>query len=83
MHGPQFEPGSFRDPAARVFRHDGAVFRCLTADALRDWDRLASTQFFKRFTDDGRLVPTARLDDPSALLALSPLPGHGAPSERL
>ena len=72
MCGPQFEPGSFRDPAARVFRHDGAVFRCLTADALRDWNRLASTQFFKRFTEDGRLVPTARLDDPSALPALSP-----------
>ena len=55
-----FEPGSFRDPAARVVRRDGQVFRYLTADALRDWEALSSTAFFKKFTNDGRLVATER-----------------------
>jgi ribosomal protein L11 methylase PrmA len=64
---PQFEPGSFRDPDTRIFRHDGAIFRCLTARALDDWTRLASTSFFDRFTREGALVKTEQVTDPKTL----------------
>ena len=64
------EPGSFRDPAARVFRSNGQVFRYLNVDALRDWETLSATRFFKQFTGDGRLIGTERSDAP-------PLPVSG------
>jgi hypothetical protein len=59
---PQFESGSFRDPDTRVFHHDGAVFRCLTPPALADWTSLAATDFYARFTEQGRLIPTTLVD---------------------
>ena len=55
--GP-FEPASFRDPAARVLRHDGQILRYLTPAAWRDFERLSSTRFYREFTDSGRLVAT-------------------------
>ena len=64
---PQFEPGSFRDPDTKIFRHDGAVFRCLTTRALDDWTQLASTAFFDRLTREGAIVQTQRVADPSTL----------------
>ena len=45
-----FEAASFRDPDTRVFRHNGAVLRCLSRHALEDWEQLAATDFFKRLT---------------------------------
>ena len=71
MRGPQFDPGSFRDPAARVFRYNGGLFRYLSADALRDWEQLASTRFFRQFSDTGRLIGTTRLVDPPPFTDLS------------
>ncbi len=68
--GPRFEPGSFRDPDTKVFRHDGAVFRCLTPRALSDWERLASTSFFKRLTAEHRVIPTEQVRDRAGLPAL-------------
>ena len=65
-----FEPGSFRDPAARVVRRDGHIFRYLTSGALREWESLSSTAFFRTFTENGRLVRT-ELSDPSAVPAPS------------
>ena len=67
MQAPQFDPGSFRDPDTKVFRHDGVVYRCLTADALADWNLLSSTEFFKRFTDRGLLVGTEIVPDRAGL----------------
>jgi hypothetical protein len=59
----RFEPGSFRDPAARVLWHHGTVYRYLSAEALHNWERLSSTRFFRRFTDAGSLIPTERTHD--------------------
>ena len=53
-----FEPASFRDPAARVLRHDGQILRYLTPAAWRDFELLSSTRFYREFTDSGRLVAT-------------------------
>lgn len=55
---PRFDPGSFRDPDTRIFHHDGAVFRALSARALADWRRLADTRFFGRLSAAGRLIGT-------------------------
>ena len=56
----QFEPASFRDPAARVLRHDGQILRYLTSAALHDFETLSSTRFYREFTESGRLVATER-----------------------
>lgn len=59
-----FDHGSFRDPSARVLRHDGQVVRYVNADALRDWETLAATRFFSQYTHDGRIVATERVTAP-------------------
>ena len=61
----RFEPGSFRDPNARVFWHEGKLFRYLSPAALKDWEAVSKTRFFKAFTEAGRLVSTERVDNPS------------------
>ena len=68
----RFDTGSFRDPDSRVFHHDGAAFRCLTARALEDWRRLAATRFHARFMADHRLIPTRLLTDTASLPPLDP-----------
>ncbi len=63
----QFEPASFRDPAARVLRHDGQILRYLTSAALHDFETLSSTRFYREFTESGRLVATERTSSPQNL----------------
>ena len=60
----QFEPASFRDPGARVLRHDGQILRYLTSAALRDFEALSSTRFYRELTDSGRLVATELASSP-------------------
>ena len=67
----QFDSGSFRDPDTRVFNYDGAVFRCLTARALTDWQRLAATDFSARFMAARRLIPTRLVTDRESLPPLA------------
>ena len=67
----QFDAGSFRDPDTRVFRYNGAVFRCLTARAHADWTRLAATEFHARFMADRRVIPTRLVTDPESLPPLA------------
>ncbi|MFH2204197.1 MAG: methyltransferase [Elusimicrobiota bacterium] len=57
-----YDTASFRDRSGRVLLADGAVYRCLSAGALADWNRLKDTAFFRRMTDDGRLVGTREAD---------------------
>jgi SAM-dependent methyltransferase len=64
-----YEPASFRDPSARVFRHDGAIYRALGTRALADWDAVSRAPFWRRFVDDGRVVRTERDDGAAAWLA--------------
>ena len=64
---PQPEPGSFRDPDTRVYRHHGEVLRYLSARALADWEQLAASEFFKQLTAERRVVRTERVGDSEAL----------------
>ena len=52
------EPGSFRDWDSRVFVSRDSVARALTEDGLADWEALAASDLFGRFTASGELVST-------------------------
>ena len=56
------EPGSFRDRTARVFYHDGKIFRGLNETALKEWQALSATSFFRRLSGTGAIVPTQQRD---------------------
>ena len=45
MATPTTDPGSFRDPASRVFVDDSRVWRALSKEALADYEALASAAF--------------------------------------
>ena len=64
------EPGSFRDPATRVFYTPQGVLRTLSQEALADWTALASTRFYSRLLTEGKLVETEVLDGPVDLPGL-------------
>ena len=46
----QAEPGSFRDRHSRVFYDDRDVLRSLSQEGLDDWEALASSQLYGRFS---------------------------------
>jgi hypothetical protein len=58
----QPEPGSFRDPATRVFYYGGRVLRGLDQTAADDWKQLASTQFFPKLMEEHKAVRTTLLE---------------------
>jgi len=58
----RLEPGSFRDPESRVFYAEGGVYRTLSQQGLEDFELLAASKLFERFTAAGRLVGTQLLD---------------------
>ena len=61
----QFEPGSFRDWDSRVFYDGERVLRVLSDDGLQDWLALSQSKLFAAAVAEGKLVPTARLDEPA------------------
>ena len=68
----QLEPSSFRDRQARIFYYGGAVYRGLNEQALKEWERLSSAQFFSRLVRERKLIPTERADHVASAL----LPGR-------
>ncbi len=62
MTNYQFEHGSFRDRNSRVFYGNGAIYRVLNEQALKEWKALLSKTFFKQFMDEGKLVHTEQVD---------------------
>jgi hypothetical protein len=63
-----FDPGSFRDPASRVFYRGDDVYRMLSDPAAEDWEALAGTRFFKEWTEAGRIVGTRPVHEDGRLL---------------
>ncbi len=72
----QLEPGSFRDRNGRVFYIGEDIWRAISKSALRNWEQLSDTNFYKQFVNDGKLVPTVKVDYVST--ALEPEPGGWA-----
>jgi hypothetical protein len=62
MNDIALEPGSFRDRTARVFYQNGKVLRGLTGAALKEWEALSATSFYRRFADTGGIVATRQRD---------------------
>ena len=60
----RLEPGSFRDADSTVLYTDEGVFRALSAQGLADFEALAGSRLFERFTGDGRLIGTERVEAP-------------------
>ncbi|MEV1332337.1 methyltransferase domain-containing protein [Micromonospora costi] len=56
------EPGSFRDPANRVFHLGQDVLRGLDAGAAAHWRALAGTEFFAALLADGKVCGTEAVD---------------------
>ena len=52
------EPGSFRDWDSRVFVSGDVVVRALSETGLADWEALAASDLFERFSESGELVAT-------------------------
>jgi|SRR5579859_1936737 len=61
------EPGSFRDRDGRVYYHQDAVLRGLSAHALRQWQELSAKDFFARFQTVGQIVRTRQIEPPLGL----------------
>lgn len=61
----EFDPGSFRDRAGRVFIRDGRVFRAVRRDALDGWRDVAARPFYKALESDGAIVSTHEAHDVS------------------
>ncbi|MFY1670885.1 class I SAM-dependent methyltransferase [Plantactinospora sp. WMMB334] len=66
---PRSDPGSFRDPANRVFHAGRQVLRGLGPQAAEDWRALAGAGFFDRLLAEGKVCGTEAVDDPAALPA--------------
>ena len=71
------EPGSFRDRTARVFYRDGKIFRGLNETALKEWQALSATRFYRTFSTNGGIVATEQRDISSFSFAPSDQPWAG------
>jgi hypothetical protein len=56
------EPGSFRDRDSKVFYDEHGVLRALTERGLDDWDTLAESNLYQRFSQRGQLVDSELID---------------------
>lgn len=56
------EKASFRDRRARVYRHEGEIYRCLDATAWQQWLKLKETVFFAQLSQDGSIPKTTEVD---------------------
>jgi len=59
--GGRYDPGSFRDPASRVFYSNGDVYRTLSPAGLDGWHALRDSQRLTDWVAGGRLVATDEL----------------------
>ncbi len=55
-------PGSFRDPQAKVFQCGARIMRALSDQSHFDWQELKQKKFFPRAIRDGRIVNTWEWD---------------------
>ncbi len=61
--GGSYDPGSFRDPASRVFfADDDSVRRVLSTAGASDWESVARSEAFGRWMAAGDVVSTEELE---------------------
>ncbi len=71
------DPGSFRDPAGLVFRHDGILYRQVQPAGAADWDAYRASGLHDRLVADRLIVdhveePPERAAIPGAVAVLRP-----------
>lgn len=56
------DPASFRDPAGRVYRADGRIFRTVSPEIAADFDRVRASGLIEELTARGWLVASDEAD---------------------
>ena len=62
MSKPIAEPGSFRDPGGKVFRHNSRIFRTVTSFAVENFEYVDRSGLLQELASDGRMVPYKKVD---------------------
>jgi ribosomal protein L11 methylase PrmA len=55
-------PGSFRDPAGRLFKKNGVFYRTVNPMAAADFDFVRGTQFYQRAVGEGTVIEARTVD---------------------
>ena len=76
-----FDPGSFRDPASRVFHRGDQVFRSLSREGHDDWQALQQSELFSRWSEAGGLIGTRPSPANPDILAHDKVPFWSYPYE--
>lgn len=63
------DPGSYRDPSGRVYRHQGRVLRTVAECARAHYEALRDRGIYRDCIAAGMLVPTRELGDGAEVLA--------------
>jgi len=80
--GGAYDPGSFRDPASRVFHSRDNVYRALSAEGLAGWHALRASPRFDEWVSSGRLVGTEEIvEDGLTMLRHDRIPFWSYPYE--
>src|SRR6188768_649107 len=64
-----FDPASFRDPSGRLFRHDGAIFRTASPEALASLHAARSSGLLDDLERQGLFVPITIVKSQEASLS--------------
>ncbi len=56
MREPAWHGASFRDPSGHILTVDGELYRTVSEDYARDYDRLMSSGLYRAITDAGQLI---------------------------
>jgi ribosomal protein L11 methylase PrmA len=63
MITPVFDPGSFRDPAGRVFEAGERIYRTISPTAAAAYEKARDSGVLRRYADAGTLIATTEIDD--------------------
>jgi len=53
---PHAHPASFRDPASRVYLHEGRIIRALSSSAAQDYRFCSESGLLKALVEKGHLI---------------------------
>jgi hypothetical protein len=76
-----FDPGSFRDPASRVFHRGDEVFRSLSDEGQADWQALQQSNLFRTWIESGQLIGTKPSTSDDRVISHDKIPFWSYPYE--
>ena len=57
------EAASFRDPAGRIYHHNGRVLRTISSDAVGTFDAVQQNETLRRLVTDQKIIESTAADD--------------------